>query len=150
MPSSLRALIIAVLLGGAMFAPFPIAVTEVRAASATTSPGSGSLATSPATATEGRARSATSNACPKTGAKVVINAAGAVTLNGAAIAVEKLGATLSALSPRPTEVCYFREKTSGEPPPSVRTAVSAIISAHLPISFYSDASFANRVAAPTR
>jgi hypothetical protein len=91
-----------------------------------------------------------SAACPKTGARIVVTASGSISLNGKPVPVENLGATLNALVPRPTEVCYFREKAIGPPPADVSTAVSAIIAAHLPVSFYSDASFANRVGMPGR
>ena len=90
-----------------------------------------------------------SGACPTTGAKVLVTALGNVTLNGAVVPVDSLAAAISALAPRPTEVCYFREKPKGEPPAAVRITVNAIISTHLPISFYSDASFTSRVGMPS-
>ena len=95
------------------------------------------------------AKPAATGACPKTGAKVLVTALGNVTLNGKVVAVDGLGAALGALAPRPTEVCYFREKPKGEPPAAVKIAVNAIISAHLPITFYSDASFSSRVGMPS-
>lgn len=102
-----------------------------------------------ARAAEPRAAPAAANPCPRTGAKVLVTALGNVTLNGTLVPADNLAAALNALTPRPTEVCYFREKSKGEPPVAVRVAVNAIISVHLPISFYSDASFANRVGMPT-
>jgi hypothetical protein len=102
-----------------------------------------------AAASDTSTRAASTNPCPKTGAKVLVNASGSVTLNGTVVSVEKLAAALSALAPRPTEVCYFREKAKGEPPAAVRAATNAIISARLPISFYSDASFSSRVGMPS-
>ena len=102
-----------------------------------------------ATAAQAPAKVPASGACPKTGAKVLVTALGNVTLNGAVVPVDSLAAAISALAPRPTEVCYFREKPKGEPPAAVRIAVNAIISTHLPISFYSDASFTSRVGMPS-
>jgi len=93
---------------------------------------------------------ATSTACPATAAKVLVTAMGNVTLNGRLVPVDNLAAALNALAPRPTEVCYFREKAPGAQPVAVRIAVNAIISTHLPISFYADASFSSRVRTPTR
>ena len=107
------------------------------------------LATSAAAAPEPHATGAATNACPKTGARVLISAAGKVTMNGTPVPVENLAASLNALAPRPSEVCYFRENPKGAPPASVQAAVSALISTHLPISFYSDASFSKRVSMPT-
>jgi hypothetical protein len=86
--------------------------------------------------------------CPKTGARVLVTAMGIVTVNSKVVPVDNLGAVLNGLAPRPTEVCYFREKPKGEPPAAVKIAVNAIISTHLPISFYSDASFAHRAEMP--
>lgn len=94
--------------------------------------------------------SAAHQPCPKTGARVLVTALGNVTLNGKLVPVDNLATALGALAPRPTEVCYFREKPKGEPPAAVRVAVNAIISTHLPISFYSDATFTTRVGMPTR
>jgi hypothetical protein len=94
------------------------------------------------------AAAAAPNRCPKTAAKVLVTALGNVTLNGAVVPVDNLAAALNALAPRPSQVCYFREKPKGEPPPAVKIAVNAIISVHLPISFYSDASFSTRVGMP--
>ena len=107
------------------------------------------LAASGTMAAEPRAKAAAPNACPKTGAKVLVTALGNVTLNGVVVPVDNLAAALTALAPRPSEVCYFREKPKGEPPAAVKIAVNAIISAHLPISFYADASFASRVGMPS-
>ena len=77
-------------------------------------------------------------------------ALGNVTLNGALVPVDNLAAALNALAPRPSEVCYFREKPKGEAPAAVRVAINAIISTRLPISFYSDATFSTRVSMPTQ
>lgn len=89
-------------------------------------------------------------ACPKTGARLLVTAMGNITLNGTLVPVDNLSAALAALAPRPTEVCYYREKPPGAPPAAVRIAVNAIIAAHLPISFYADATFSSRVQMPTR
>ncbi len=94
------------------------------------------------------ADAASTKPCPKSGAKVLVTAMGIVTLNGKVVPVDSLTSALSALAPRPTEVCYFREKPKGEAPAAVKIAVNAIISTHLPISFYSDSSFAHRAAMP--
>ena len=87
--------------------------------------------------------------CPKSGARVMITALGNVTLNGTPVVVDKLAEALTALNPRPSEVCYFRERPKGAPPAAVRIAVNAIISTKLAISFYSDATFTKRVGMPT-
>ena len=87
--------------------------------------------------------------CPKSGARVMITALGNVTLNGTPVVVDKLAEALTALKPRPSEVCYFRERPSGPPPAAVRVAVNAIISTKLAISFYSDATFTTRVGMPS-
>jgi hypothetical protein len=107
------------------------------------------LATSSAAAPATRVGTASANACPKTGAKVLITALGNVTLNGTLVPVDKLAAALNALAPRPTEVCYFRERPKGEPPAAVRIAIGGIMSTRLPIWFYSDASFSSRVGMPS-
>jgi hypothetical protein len=119
-------LTVTLFLGGALLANFTAAASDPRAGTAATSP------------------------CPLTGAKVLVTALGIVKLNGMVVPVDNLAAALSALTPRPTEVCYFREKAAGEPPAAVRIATSAIISTRLPISFYSDASFSSRVGMPSR
>jgi hypothetical protein len=106
----------------------------------------GAAAAQPATPAT-RAASA-GKPCPKTGARVLVTAMGIVTVNGKVVPVDNLGAVLNGLAPRPTEVCYFREKPKGDPPAAVKIAVNAIISTHLPISFYSDASFAHGAEAP--
>ena len=100
-------------------------------------------------AADTRAKAAAPAGCPRSGAKVLVTALGNVTLNGAVVPVDNLATLLSALAPRPTEVCYFREKPKGEPPAAVRIAVNAIIAAKLPITFYSDASFTTRVGMPS-
>jgi hypothetical protein len=97
-----------------------------------------------------KAPAAAATACPKTGARVLVTALGNVTVNGVVVPVDNLAMALNALTPRPTEVCYFREKPKGEPPAAVRIAVNAIISTQLPISFYADASFSTRVGMPSR
>ena len=99
---------------------------------------------------EPRSGTGASAPCPKTGAKVLITALGNVTLNGVLVSVDNLAAALNALAPRPSEVCYFREKPKGEAPAAVRVAINAIISTRLPISFYSDATFSTRVSMPTQ
>jgi hypothetical protein len=98
----------------------------------------------PANATAGTA----AKPCPTTGARVLVTAMGIVTVNGKVVPVDSLAAALNGLAPRPTEVCYFREKPKGEAPAAVKIAVNAIISTHLPISFYSEASFAHRAEMP--
>jgi hypothetical protein len=108
------------------------------------------LASLTAAASDPRAGAAATSPCPKTGAKVLVTALGIVKLNGTVVPVDNLAAALNAVTPRPTEVCYFREKAAGEPPAAVRIATNAIISTRLPISFYSDASFSSRVGMPSR
>jgi hypothetical protein len=112
--------------------------------------GAALLASLTAAASDPRAGAAATTPCPKTGAKVLVTASGIVNLNGAVVPVDNLAAALNAVTPRPTEVCYFREKAAGDPPATVRIATNAIISTRLPISFYSDASFSSRVGMPSR
>jgi hypothetical protein len=117
---------------------------------ATTLFGAAVLAMLTAATPEPRAATGSSVPCPKTGAKVVITALGNVTLNDALVPVDNLAAALNALTPRPSEVCYFREKPKGEAPAAVRIAINAIISTRLPIAFFSDATFSTRVDMPTQ
>jgi len=109
--------------------------------------GSGLLAVAQATTPTAPAGTV-AKPCPKTGARVLVTAMGIVTVNSKVVPVDNLSTVLNGLAPRPTEVCYFREKPKGEPPAAVKIAVNAIISTHLPISFYSDASFAHRAEMP--
>jgi hypothetical protein len=106
------------------------------------------MAAAPAATPAAPAPTASTKPCPKTGAKVLVTAMGIVTVNGKVVAVDGLAAALNGLAPRPTEVCYFREKPKGEAPAAVKIAVNAIISTHLPISFYADSSFAHRAEMP--
>ena len=102
-----------------------------------------------ATLASAPARGADAGPCPKSGARVMITALGNVTLNGAPVVVDRLAEALSAMKPRPSEVCYFRERPKGPPPAAVKIAVDAIISTKLAISFYSDATFKSRVGMPS-
>jgi hypothetical protein len=84
-------------------------------------------------------------ACPSTGAKVFMNSAGAVTLNGKQIQASALKGALAKLSPKPTVVCYSRENPAGEPHPAMQTVLDAIISMNLPVGLFTDGTFSTPV-----
>ncbi len=95
-----------------------------------------------------RAPAAGAGGCPLSAARVGVSARGAVAVNGTIVPVEHLAESLRGLRPRPTEICYFREKPAGAPPASVRTIIDAIASLKWPISFYADAAFTTRATTP--
>ncbi len=88
---------------------------------------------------------AASAACPPTGAKVFMNSAGVVTLNGKQIQASALKDALAKISPKPTVICYSRENPTGEPHPSMQTVMEAIISMNLPVGLFTDATFSTPV-----
>jgi hypothetical protein len=88
---------------------------------------------------------AASAACPTTGAKVFMNSAGVVTLNGKQIQASALKDALAKLSPKPTVICYSRENPAAEPHPSMQTVLDAIISMQLPVGLFTDGTFTTPV-----
>lgn len=95
-----------------------------------------------------QALGAESTACPAAGARVFLFASGVVSLNGQVVEVSKLKAALDGLRPKPTVICYSRGSTKGEPPASMVLVLDTIISTRLPIGFYTDGSFEERVELP--
>jgi hypothetical protein len=85
---------------------------------------------------------AASGACPSTGARIFITSAGVVSLNGKQIPASALKDALAGITPRPTLICYSRQNATGEPPPAMQVVLDAIISMKLPISFFTDGTFA--------
>jgi hypothetical protein len=83
--------------------------------------------------------------CPASGARVFLAADGSVSLNGKPIPAAELKAALSALNPRPSEICYSRGNSNGAPPSNVERVMDDIASLRVPISFYTDATFSRRV-----
>jgi hypothetical protein len=85
--------------------------------------------------------------CPSTGTRVFLTTQGVVTLNGQKIDASKLQGALKALKPRPTIICYSRENGTGEPHPSMKTVLDAIMSTKLPIGLFTDSTFKTPVKA---
>jgi hypothetical protein len=80
--------------------------------------------------------------CPHSAARIYVNGAGAVTLNGRAIGASDLQEVLISLKPPPAEVCLYREQMPrGELPREAMVALSAIVASRLPISSYTDGTF---------
>ncbi|MBS0394796.1 MAG: hypothetical protein JSR54_09225 [Proteobacteria bacterium] len=128
-----------------MSIPHPRSASLRRAASATVTFAALLLALPSAAQ---RAPAAGTGGCPLSAARVGVSARGAVAVNGTIVPIEHLAESLRALRPRPTEICYFREKPAGAPPASVRTIIDAIASLKWPISFYADAAFTTRATTP--
>ena len=91
---------------------------------------------------------AEASACPDTGARVFLTAKGIVSLNGKTIEVAKLKAALEGLTPRPPVICYSRQSDRREPHSSMVEVLDAIISTGIPIGFFTDGTFEERVAMP--
>ena len=87
---------------------------------------------------------ATSEGCPDSAARIYVDSTGVVTVNGQVASVADLSETLSALKPRPTEVCYSRVNAPGEPPAEVMAVIKAIMALRVPVSFYTDKTFKTR------
>jgi hypothetical protein len=79
--------------------------------------------------------------CPESGARIFLTAGGKVTLNGHLVEPPELAAELQALNPKPTVICYSREKPQTGPPPAMRTVMDAIMSMHLPVGLFTDSTF---------
>lgn len=91
------------------------------------------------------AQGAEATGCPKSGARVFLTSSGVLTLNGREVEASKLKAALEALEPAPTVICYSRQADRSEPHPSMVLVLDAIISTRIPIGFYTDGTFAERV-----
>jgi hypothetical protein len=91
---------------------------------------------------------AEASACPDNGARVFLTAKGIVSLNGKIIEVAKLKAALGSLTPRPPVICYSRQSDRREPHSSMVEVLDAIISTGIPIGFFTDGTFEERVALP--
>jgi hypothetical protein len=79
--------------------------------------------------------------CPESGAKVFLSSSGQVTLNGEIVEARRLAAELQALSPKPTVICYSRDNPQAEPPAAMRLVLDAIMSVHVPVGLFTDATF---------
>ena len=82
--------------------------------------------------------------CPATAVRVVVMSGGRVLVNDRTVAVADLRRALEQMSPRPAEVCYARQNPE-EAPPQMAEILDAIAALKLPISFYTDSSFTNRL-----
>ena len=82
--------------------------------------------------------------CPDTASRVYVDATGVVTLNNKVIHAEELSGALAALSPQPSEVCYSRASPPSTPSRVALAAMSEIFASHLPIAYYTDATFRTR------
>jgi hypothetical protein len=87
-------------------------------------------------------------ACPPAGARVFLTAKGIVSLNGQTIEAAKLKAALEGIKPKPPVICYSRQSDRREPHPSMVEVLDAIISTGIPIGFFTDGTFEERVALP--
>ena len=85
--------------------------------------------------------------CPPSGARLFLSAAGEILLNGKAIAPSDIPRAIAKLKPRPTEICYAREKLGAEPRESQRAVTNAIRGTGLPLSLYVDRTFLGRMQA---
>ncbi len=86
-----------------------------------------------------------SDGCPDSGARIYMSTDGNVQLQGKAVSVADLARELQQLKPGLTEICYSREDPQGEPPPGMTNVLDAIAAQRLPVSFYTDSSFLQRV-----
>lgn len=93
----------------------------------------------------GVAHGAESAGCPRSGARVFLTSSGVLTLNGREVEAGKLKAALEALKPVPTVICYSRQADRNEPHPSMVLVLDAIISTRIPIGFFTDGTFEERV-----
>jgi hypothetical protein len=89
-----------------------------------------------------------SDACPDTAVQIYVDKEGVITVNGQTTRPEDLLHALESLKPPPTEVCYARANPQGEPAPEATVAIEAIIALRLPVAFYSDRTFRERVKLP--
>jgi hypothetical protein len=83
--------------------------------------------------------------CPDSGAKVLLKASGDVVLNGQSMPAARLKAALSALTPKPTVICYSRDNPTGKPPATMSVVFDAIMALKLPIGMFTDATFTTPV-----
>jgi hypothetical protein len=87
----------------------------------------------------------TNHGCPASGVRVYVTRDGTIHLNGATVVVENFQNTLASITPPPTVVCYSRDTAAAEPHAHAVRVVDAIIALRLPVSFYTDESFATVV-----
>jgi hypothetical protein len=85
--------------------------------------------------------------CPSVGIRVAVFADGKIRINDAPVNVENVSSTLRGLARTATEVCLHRENPqAAEPHPNMFKVLDAIMALKLPVAFYFDAAFRNRVA----
>lgn len=85
--------------------------------------------------------SAMGSGCPESGVRIYLDRHGTVTVNGGAVALEKLASVLAAIQPRPTVVCYSREDAQQEPPAQYQAVIEAIMALRLPVGLFTDNTF---------
>ena len=66
-------------------------------------------------------------------AKVKVNQAGTIYLNGKVVTIESLKQEFARLKQGNGAVWYYRENPRGEPPPQAMAVIQAIIDANLPV-----------------
>ena len=86
---------------------------------------------------------AASDSCPASGVRVFLKSSGSLILNGRSIEASRLSSELSAIRPRPTLICYSREKPWDKPPATVELVLGALMALNLPFRFYTDATFSS-------
>jgi hypothetical protein len=81
--------------------------------------------------------------CPDTAARVYLDAAGFITVNGHTVLPEDLSHTVASLKPR--EVCFAPVNPNIKPGPEIRVVFNTVTGLKLPVYLYTDSTFHTRI-----
>jgi hypothetical protein len=81
--------------------------------------------------------------CPDTAARVYLDPAGFITVNGHTVLPEDLSHTVASLKPR--EVCFAPVDPNIKPRPEIRVVFKTVTELKLPVYLYTDSTFHTRI-----
>jgi hypothetical protein len=82
--------------------------------------------------------------CPDSAARIYLDVAGFITVNGNVVRVADLSQAVTSLRPSPSGVCFAPVDPLSQPRPEAIAVINAIIALRLPVRFYTDGTFTER------